>query len=392
MQAGPPSKRPARARRATAPALVLGLLATGLFPAGLHAQAWEASGARLTLALEIGQAFGPPEHTFGSIQGMALTDDGRLFVLDGMEKEVKAYGPDGAFLHRFGREGAGPGEFLHASRIHISDGEVEVFDSRQFRVSAFTLEGRLLRTERLPSVAELAIDFAAPLRGGLWLATTLPRASLGTPRHDPNFRVVLLDAATGRVDSLASYDGGLPIWHPPGKRAPWGVAGGELGQGGVWAVSGDSLVALVDGYSGRVDILTLGSGGEREARTLSLGSSGRDITRADVAAIERELRELQAAVGATHMPSRVEFILPPMVSAVKRRALFAEDASLWVERNDGASEGHLWTVLEPGGEVRNLLLPEPFRLELVRGRVLYGAWTTDAGAHIVRAFAWTREG
>jgi hypothetical protein len=57
-----------------------------------------------------------------------------LYVLDGGERVVRAYGPDGAHAFSFGRSGGGPGEFLRSSRIVI-DTLIQVFDAAQRRVS-----------------------------------------------------------------------------------------------------------------------------------------------------------------------------------------------------------------------------------------------------------------
>lgn len=47
---------------------------------------------------------------FGSVYGIAFGAGGDIFVADGLNREVRVFGPAGQHLRTFGRQGEGPGE------------------------------------------------------------------------------------------------------------------------------------------------------------------------------------------------------------------------------------------------------------------------------------------
>ncbi len=61
--------------------------------------------------LSIGTLAGNPEYQFSRIAGAHRLADGRTAVVNGGSQEVRVYSGDGQFLHGFGTDGDGPGEF-----------------------------------------------------------------------------------------------------------------------------------------------------------------------------------------------------------------------------------------------------------------------------------------
>lgn len=60
------------------------------------------------------------------------------------------FSPDGQVVRRIGRDGEGPGEFRAASGVVIDGGDsIRVFDSRLRRMTVFSPDLRMVRTERL---------------------------------------------------------------------------------------------------------------------------------------------------------------------------------------------------------------------------------------------------
>ena len=95
----------------------------------------------LVTELEIG---GPDEardeYTFASIVGLAFDKEGRVIVNDIKENVVRIYGSDGKFAYRFGRPGAGPGDFGSLlGGVFGPDGLFWIRDDQNPRVSAFEL-------------------------------------------------------------------------------------------------------------------------------------------------------------------------------------------------------------------------------------------------------------
>ncbi len=64
----------------------------------------------LAVELEIGGLEGPDEETFGSISGLAVDSEGRIYVSDRQANAVRVFQPDGSFAYSIGRTGEGPGE------------------------------------------------------------------------------------------------------------------------------------------------------------------------------------------------------------------------------------------------------------------------------------------
>jgi sugar lactone lactonase YvrE len=91
------------------------------------------------------------EHTstepgeFAKPAGVAVDQDGNVYVSDTWNNRVEVFDADGTFIRTFGEAGDGPGYFARPKGISIDgDGHVWVADALQDRVQVFTPEGRLL--------------------------------------------------------------------------------------------------------------------------------------------------------------------------------------------------------------------------------------------------------
>lgn len=101
---------------------------------------------------------------FGQIGGSSLagTDDGRLFVLDGMASRVLGFDADGAPIGTWGREGGGPGELQMPGGLGVGPGDsLWVADRGNRRVTVYPPD-----PEGEPSEVPLT-DAASGLGGSL---------------------------------------------------------------------------------------------------------------------------------------------------------------------------------------------------------------------------------
>ena len=98
-------------------------------------------------------SYGDTESVFiGSISGVAVADDGTLFMGDRTEAVVHVYTESGEYQTAFGGKGEGPGEFLSASNIKLFENELFILDTQQQRISVFDpVNGEFLRTHPMGS-------------------------------------------------------------------------------------------------------------------------------------------------------------------------------------------------------------------------------------------------
>lgn len=90
----------------------------------------------------------PPEGdsaAFGNPYDIVLRPDGSFLLRDGNDPALALYDSSGVLVRRFGRQGAGPGEFERSYPAWLGDTLV-VHDPGQSRISLFALDGTLIRT------------------------------------------------------------------------------------------------------------------------------------------------------------------------------------------------------------------------------------------------------
>ena len=82
---------------------------------------------------------------FSKPTGVAVDQDGNLYVSDTWNNRIEIFDADGKFIRAFGKVGDGPGFFSRPKGLALdADGHLWVCDQVQSRVQVFTPEGRLL--------------------------------------------------------------------------------------------------------------------------------------------------------------------------------------------------------------------------------------------------------
>jgi hypothetical protein len=340
----------------------------------------------LTLHLErqIGGETGPEAYTFYQIGDIAVAATGDIYVLDRAARTVKVYDDAGRFRRSIGSEGAGPGEFVRPISVEV-DSVVRVNDAAQRRVSSFTLSGDHRETRQLPSLPELNLVLTYDLQNDNVVGVSAARHALGHPTDNPTIAVVTFRRNHPSVDTLLVYHAGAVLWHPADRLMPWGIVPAGFGEGGAWATSGDSLVAVANGYSGRIQWYRVGPDGLQVTRTIELGLPSVPRTERDLGKMEREFRSARK-----DRLGRIAFEVPPQWS-VASKALFADDGSLWLRANATSERGYIWSIVAPGERTeKRVRLPTGFDLHAVRDGRLYGVSKTENDVPVVQIYRWRR--
>jgi hypothetical protein len=105
-------------------------------------------GWRLISDGEIAPAAGTPGE-IGDPIGVALGDDGRVYLVQQQPTTIKVYGPTGAFERDISREGEGPGEF-RIGYIAVRGDTVALQDPALYRFTTFLADGTLLGSTATP--------------------------------------------------------------------------------------------------------------------------------------------------------------------------------------------------------------------------------------------------
>ncbi len=353
-------------------------------PAGGIGQEPEAA-SMFRLERQIGLA-GTAEAQFTRVTDLAVAPDGRVYVLDGPARLVRVYDAAGEFVHAFGGGGPEQGELEAPTALRIFRDTVLVFDPARQRVAKYSPDGQLLGSAAVVAPANLMIADPVPLRDGRMLARSVYRASAERRERDPLIHLVAFRPDVPRVDTLTRVAASPVVWYVPARPAQWGGEPSPFGQGGAWALAGDSLLALVDGYAGTVKFLRVETDGLRAAGTVALSARGRPVMERDLGQLRREI-DAQRTIP---LPRDAAFLTPAQWSVVTGQAFFARDGSLWMERNNLSETRVVWSRVDPQtGTVRNFAFPLQFALRSVDGTLCIGVWTEDDGRQTVRAYRAT---
>jgi len=356
--------------------------------------------AQTELVKTIGVVEGPAEHVFGAVFAAAFGSDDRIYVLDSPNFEVRVFDPNGQHVRSFGGQGQGPGEFQFPTGMYLSPEEVTVLDARLKRSARFTLHGEHVITERFPE--ELSrLDFVTPMRGAYWVGAGTSeigttgiddlfglRQSQVTQRaqafKEANRRPVVLFKA-GSVDTIAAFNDGEVFFMADAESRLHGPLGKPWGTGGCFAISGDSLIATVDGYRGDVQLFSVSPAGVQGTRVGRFPVTPQRVSETDWRSlVDRERDE------GRQLPRDLTVVGPSHVGQFDR-CVFDDRGNLWVrfathDRDESRTKTDVRHVVIPLTSTRaqtHVSLPSGFDLLDVRGDLLLGRRKGTFGVHIV---------
>lgn len=344
-----------------------------------------------------------PETALSGVGSILSADDGRFYVAQPQDGQVRIHAQSGALLRRFGSPGEGPGEFATMGAMGwwgAGRDTLWVHDLRLRRISLFTPEGAFVRTQPIknpPYQQVMNVGVQAILPDGTGLGVpTYPSALLaqGQIRAIPVLRFAV---SGGEPDAVVEME--------PGQRA----LALQFGDGFSYSnqLYGDAALAAISSEAARVAVVErpVATGPSMARfRVTMLGHAGdtlwsRDYpyeplpippAEADTALARRVEASMEFAtrMGLTRADVEREVraklylpaFRPPLASA-----LLSSDGALWLERTE-APEARLirWLGLDPAGEpMAALELPYHTRLRSVMGSTAWAVETDDYGVSYV---------
>ena len=308
---------------------------------------------------------------------MVVADDG-IWVNDVDQLKLFQFDHTGSLVVEYGRQGSGPGEFLLPGGLRV-DSVVTVMDQRQGRLVRFALDGEHLDTRRVRG----PVGSVMPLRNGVTATLTMGWYSFGENAVGNPFNHVILGfPGAPAADTIATYHFGNARWTGDGRM---GVFNPRFGNGGAWAVMGDSAIVVADGSNGSVVFFTARSsrrltnvsdlGAAFAVDTVSLGSSADPVSSSDRIRAERDLRQ-----GETNLPAQMDIDGWPDHWSMATDLLVANDGRVWARQVVYGDGGQHWTEVDRHRPERTrYVLPERFRLLAVADDKLYGVALDELG-------------
>jgi hypothetical protein len=101
--------------------------------------------------LRIGQLDGPEEYTIGNVEGVAVAEDGGIYVLDAQARTIRVFDAAGRHVRTIGRSGEGPGELKQpGGMLFDRAGRLIVRDAGNARMNVYSAEGETITTWPIP--------------------------------------------------------------------------------------------------------------------------------------------------------------------------------------------------------------------------------------------------
>ena len=189
-------------------------------------QVFSLTGEPLSMIGSLGK--GPGQ--FNAPGGVAVADNGDLFVADFYNHRVQHLRADGSFVQQWGTTGVtgrGAGEFTYPTDVALGkDGMLYVADGYGNRVQAFDTTGDFLHKWGGP----FAIGLYGPFKG--WFTTTTSIA-LG-----PNGEVFVADFYNDRIQTFTARGDYLTAFGTPPENPGHTAMAVDVGRdGAVWSVN-----------------------------------------------------------------------------------------------------------------------------------------------------------
>lgn len=349
--------------------------------------------------LSIGTVDGAPEEQLFQVTAARRLSDGSVVVANAGSRDVRFYGSDGSLRKIFGGPGRGPQEFQYPAGLTVLPGDTILVQDFLDRVR-LTSTGAFVdrRTTDRGYVAEVAGP-GSLAEGGTWLpkgrffTPAYPRETPGSampgPPVRPSMRLLVMDEATGQVDTLGEFGGtrqqlldvgfgsrGLfPFTQPYAVSSQWaaGATDGTLlvtdsEHPGFHLFRGDRAHVLVRWEA------------EPEPLTAQEVEAWKDRTRGQPWARDK-LSYLERGWAKMDMPTTKAFY--------GYRVALGTDGSVWLPSSaEVGADPAGFLVFTPEGRLRGRVeVPGPFQVMDAGPDWVMGIWKDDYGVEYLRMYS-----
>jgi hypothetical protein len=335
--------------------------------------------------LQVGMVDGPAEYVLGNVAGVLGTADGGVLVADGQAKNLRWYDAAGRHVRTVGREGAGPGEFRHVSRLvpYRAD-TVVVVDWMNRRITFLGGDGTVIRDESTRTGGETGTDdpIAYAPDGSAILRARPARADVPRGLARDTFTLRRRSIGSGAYTELGSF---------PGTEAVYMDAGG----GGFSVIARAfgpcaCVVPLADGFvagTGEIPEMVRYDAQGHPERRIRWSGTRRPVTPSDVSA--HRARELASAQDRTWMEQLLGEMDYPQEMPVYANVVADAGENLWVRRYDPEPETAAeWWVFTPEGRLLGTVeTPAGLRVREIGADHVLGIWLDDLNVQYVRRYA-----
>lgn len=124
---------------------------------------------QLNMMNKFGGLYVPVEQSFDNPVGIAVSEEGKIYILDSNDNNIKVFQNDGAFLKTIGREGDGPGELRRPWIFKFIRDRIYIADANNRRVQVIDMDGKYEAGYKAPIAFGKGMAFDA--QGNLYLNT-----------------------------------------------------------------------------------------------------------------------------------------------------------------------------------------------------------------------------
>ncbi|MEX2470994.1 MAG: hypothetical protein WEA34_02365 [Gemmatimonadota bacterium] len=336
--------------------------------------------------LDLGTVEGEGPEAFFRVRDVHRAADGRIFVADAGNAEVRVFSADGSHLATWGGEGDGPGEFRAPDALlpWPAGDTMGVWDSRQRRVTLFDSDGDAVRSFPISDVASVSsprvfgiLPDGALLLTGIEFA--FEDASAGLVR--PPTSAALVEPDLSERAHLGTHPGSESLMSVSPERVE--IFRVPFARGAVAEVVGDGVVfSPTDRWELRIH--------GRDGRLERIARVDRAPTPLTPEIVEAEVeRRVAGAPDAAQAGLRARLTEGPHPDALPAFGDVVGDADgrLWVEvfRPESEVGPARWAVFDAEGRLLGAVtLPEGFTPHRAGDGWLLGVAEDDLGVERVQ--------